>query len=272
MNQSKGERYMTERDELIARLATAMDDGEFEVFFQPSYSTIDGQPLAVESLIRWRHPERGLVPPVVFLALCEDSGLILPLGRWILAEACSYHFQLVEAGWPGVAVAVNISASQFQDTELVEYLRKLVTEFSIPAGALELELTEATIMDNPERAAEIMLAVRELGVGLAIGEFGTGYSSMSFLHRVPVNKLKIDRSIVRGVHQDNHNAALCRSIISMAHGKELLVIAEGVEMTEEHAWLRDNDCDGVQGYLFARPAPFEDMLKALGELPSAPRR
>lgn len=263
---------MTERDELVARLATAMDNGEFEVFFQPSYSAAEGKPLAVEGLIRWRHPERGLVPPVVFLALCEDSGLILPLGRWILAEACTYHYRLEEAGWHGVAVAVNISASQFQDPQMVDYLRKLVKEFSIPSGALELELSETTIMNEPERAARIMSDVRALGVGLAIGEFGTGYSSMSSLHGVPVTKLKIDRTIVRGVPDDQQNAALCRSIISMAHGQNLQVIAEGVELNEEHAWLRENGCDGVQGFLFARPAPFEQMLKALGELPPETRR
>jgi EAL domain-containing protein (putative c-di-GMP-specific phosphodiesterase class I) len=244
-----------------------MDNGEFEMFFQPEYNAADGKPIGVESLIRWRHPERGLIPPAVFLAICEDSGLILPLGRWILGEVCAFHFRLVDAGWPGVSISVNISASQFEDTGLVDYLRKLVSEFSIPAGALDLELPEGTIMSNPNRAFEIMSAVRNLGVSLTIGDFGTGYSSMSTLHRVPADKIKIDRSVVRGVPADSNNAAICRSIISMAHGKGLKVIAEGVELHEEHEWLRRSGCDGVQGYLFARPAPFEDMLKALGTLP-----
>lgn len=258
---------MTDRDELVTRLGEAMDNGEFEMFFQPEFDA-QGKPVAVESLIRWRHPERGLIPPVVFLAICEDSGLILPLGRWVLGEACAYHFRLVEAGWPGVTVSVNMSTAQFEDTGMVDYLRKLVTEFNIPAGALELELSESTVMHNPNRSVEILTAVRGLGVGIAIGEFGTGYSSMSTLHRVPADKIKIDRSVVRGVHEDGNNAAICRSIISLAHGKDLVVIAEGVELSEEHAWLRANGCDGVQGYLFARPAPFEDMLRALGSLPA----
>ena len=258
---------MTDRDELVTRLGEAMDNGEFEMFFQPEFDA-SGKPIAVESLIRWRHPERGLIPPVVFLAICEDSGLILPLGHWVLGEACAYHFRLVEAGWPGVTVSVNMSTAQFEDKGMVDYLRKLVTEFNIPAGALELELSESTVMHNPNRSIEILTAVRALGVGVAIGEFGTGYSSMSTVHRVPTDKIKIDRSVVRGVHEDGHNAAICRSIISLAHGKDLVVIAEGVELCEEHAWLRANGCDGVQGYLFARPAPFEDMLRALGSLPS----
>ena len=258
---------MTERDALVARLGEAMDNGEFQMFFQPEFAA-DGRPVAVESLIRWRHPERGLIPPVVFLAICEDSGLILPLGRWVLGEACAFHFRLAEAGWPGVAVSVNMSTSQFHDTGMVDYLRKLVREFSIPAGALELELAEGTVMQHPDRSVEILTAVRELGVTVAIGEFGTGYSSMSTLHRVPADKIKIDRSVVRGVHEDGNNAAICRSIISLAHGKGLTVIAEGVEVSEERSWLLANGCDGVQGYLFARPAPFEDMLRALGPLPA----
>lgn len=258
---------MTERDDLVTRLGEAMDNGEFEMFFQPEFNA-EGKPVAVESLIRWRHPERGLIPPVVFLAICEDSGLILPLGRWVLGEACAYHFRLAEAGWPGVTVSVNMSTAQFEDPGMVDYLRKLVSEFAIPAGALELEMSEGTVMHNPNRSVDILTAVRSLGVGVAISEFGTGYSSMSTLHRVPADKIKIDRSVVRGVHEDGNNAAICRSIISLAHGKDLVVIAEGVEISEEHAWLRANGCDGVQGYLFARPAPFEDMLKGLGSLPA----
>ena len=258
---------MSERDDLVSQLTEAMDNGQFEMFFQPEYDA-GGTPIAVESLLRWRHPQRGLVPPVVFLAILEDSGLILPLGRWVLGEACAYHFRLAEAGWPGATVSVNMSASQLHDSGIVDYLRKLVTEFQIPAGALELELSEGTVMAEPERVVRALHAVRELGVGVAIAEFGTGYSSLSTLHRVPADKIKIDRSVVRGVNADANNAAICRSIVSMAHGKGLKVIAEGVETHEEHAWLRAAGVDGVQGYLFARPAPFEDMLKALGPLPA----
>jgi EAL domain-containing protein (putative c-di-GMP-specific phosphodiesterase class I) len=258
---------MPEREQLLTRLGEAMANGEFEMFFQPEYSAADGRPIGVESLIRWRHPERGLVPPAVFLAICEDSGLILPLGRWVMSEACAHYLLLAEAGWPDVTVSVNISSAQFADSDLLDDLREVIGRFSIPPGRLELELAEGTVMKRPDRAVELMTAMRGLGISVAIGDFGTGYSSMSTLHRVPADKLKMDRSVVHGVHRDENNAAICRSIMSMAHGKGLRVVAEGVELREEHEWLRRNGCDGVQGYLFARPAPFEDMLKALGSLP-----
>ena len=258
---------MNEREDLLARLGQAIKHGEFEMFFQPEFSAVDGRPIGVESLIRWRHPERGLVAPAVFLALCEDSGLILPLGRWVLTEAGRYHALLVEAGWPDIPISVNISASQFADPGLVDNLRELLSQNPMPAGAIELELPESVVMKDPDRSVEVMSAIVSLGVGLTIGDFGTGYSSMATIHRVPATRIKIDRSVVRGVPRDAQNAALCRSIISLAHGKNLIVIAEGVEVSEEHDWLRGNGCDGVQGYLFARPAPFEDMLKALGSLP-----
>jgi EAL domain-containing protein (putative c-di-GMP-specific phosphodiesterase class I) len=257
---------MSERDGLVGQLTEAMENGQFEMFFQPEYD-VAGTPIAVESLLRWRHPERGLVPPVVFLAILEDRGLIQPLGRWVLGEACAYHARLAAAGWPGVTISVNMSASQLHDPGIVDFLRKLVGDIQLPPGALELELSEGTVMADPDRAVHAMTEIRAAGVGLAIAEFGTGYSSLSTLHRVPADKIKIDRSVVSGVHDDANNAAICRSIVSMAHGKGLKVIAEGVELHEEHAWLRANGVDGVQGYLFARPAPFDDMLKALGPLP-----
>ena len=258
---------MSEQMDLLELLGRSVEKGEFEIFFQPEFSAADGNPISVECLLRWRHPQRGLVPPAVFLALCEDSGLILPIGRWVLAQACDYHQRLVEAGWPGVSVSVNISAKQFRDPALVDTLRSLLAERPLPAGALELELPEALIAQDPDFAVEVMDPIHELGVGLIIGDFGTGYSSMSTLYRVPADRIKIDRSVVHGVPADANNAALCRSIISLAHGKGLKVIAEGVELGEEVEWLRANGCDGVQGYLFARPAPFEEMLRALARLP-----
>ena len=259
---------MPDRTELLGLLRTALDKGEFEIHFQPEYGAADGRPLGLESLIRWRHPERGVVPPAVFLAICEDSGLILPMGRWVLAEACRYQKMVAEAGWPEVSVSVNISASQFRDPGLVDSLRDTVVPAGLRPGAIELELPESVVMADPNRSVEVMGAIRELGVHISIGDFGTGYSSMTTIYRVPADRIKIDRSVVRGVPADAHNAALCRSIISMGHGKDLKVVAEGVELSEEHDWLRQNGCDAVQGYLFARPAPFEDTLRALGPLPA----
>jgi EAL domain-containing protein (putative c-di-GMP-specific phosphodiesterase class I) len=258
---------MSEREDLLALLGQAMEHGQFDVFFQPEYSAADGRPIGVESLIRWRHPQRGLVPPAVFLAICEDSGLILPLGQWVLAQACEYHARLAKAGWAGIPISVNISASQFRDPGLVDSLNVALGRHSLPSGYIELELPESVVTADPGHSEEVLSAVRALGVGIVIGDFGTGFSSMTTLYRVPADRIKIDRSVVRNVPFDAHNSALCRSIVSLAHGKGLKAVAEGVETHEEHEWLRANGCDGVQGYLFARPAPFDDMLKALGPLP-----
>jgi EAL domain-containing protein (putative c-di-GMP-specific phosphodiesterase class I) len=259
---------MAERNELLDMLRHALDKSEFEIHFQPEYSAVDGRPLGLESLIRWRHPDRGVVPPAVFLAICEDSGLILPMGRWILAEACRYQQRVAQAGWPEVSVSVNISAGQFRDPALLDMLREVVVPQKLRAGALELELPKGVVMADPDRSVEVMGAIRELGVHISIGDFGTGYSLMSTLYRVPADRIKIDRSVVRGVPADANNAAICRSVISLGHGRGLKVVAEGVEMREEHEWLRANGCDAMQGYLYARPAPFEDMLRALGPLPT----
>jgi EAL domain-containing protein (putative c-di-GMP-specific phosphodiesterase class I) len=258
---------MPERNELLEMLREALDKGEFEIHFQPEYSAADGRPLGLECLIRWRHPDRGVVAPAVFLAICEDSGLILPMGRWVFAEACRYQQRVAEAGWPEISVSVNISAAQFRDPGLLDSLREVVLPRGLRAGAIELELPEGVVMADPDRSVEVMGAIRELGIAMSISDFGTGYSSMSTLYRVPADRIKIDRSVVRGVPADANNAAICRSVISLAHGKGLLVVAEGVEMREEHEWLRANGCDAMQGYLYARPAPFEDMLRALGPLP-----
>jgi EAL domain-containing protein (putative c-di-GMP-specific phosphodiesterase class I) len=259
---------MSDRDEMVARLSLAMGAGEFEMFFQPQFDAGSGQPTGLESLLRWRHPERGLVPPVVFLAICEDSGLIVPIGHWMLAKAGAYQASLAEAGWPDVTLSVNISEAQFEDDGLVDFLRRLFdNEAAAPASALELEIQESLVMKNPAESVRILSAVRSLGVRVAIDNFGTGYASMATLQRIPADKIKLDRSLVQTVDQDENSAAICRSILSLAHSFKLPVVAEGVERNEQYEWLRANGVDGVQGYLFARPAPFDDMLRGLGALP-----
>ena len=260
---------MSERDEMVARLSQAMDDGEFQMFFQPQYDARSGQPIAVESLLRWRHPEKGLVAPVVFLAICEASGLILPLGRWMLSQACTYYTRLSDAGWPNISISVNISQAQFEDDDLVDFLQRILEdELAPPPHALELEVQESLVMKDPARSMRILSAIRSLGVRVALDNFGTGYASMATMQRMPADKIKLDRSLVQNVDKDENNAAICRSILSLAHGFKLPVIAEGVERAEQYEWLRLQGFDGVQGYLFARPAPFDDMLRGLGTLPA----
>ena len=258
------DRSAKERLKLVSRLHEALDRNEFELFFQPLYDVSSRAPQGMEALVRWRHPERGLVPPVEFIPVCEDSGLIVPLGRWVLREAARHHAKLVEAGWPQLSVAVNVSALQFRSGELLHDIPALMREFALPRDFLELELTESLVMHDPEAVIETMRALRALGAQIAIDDFGTGYSSMSYLHRLPVDKLKIDRSFVAGVESNPHNAAICESILALARSFGLRVIAEGVETQAQLDWLREHGCDEAQGYFLARPLPFAEMLSKLG--------
>jgi EAL domain-containing protein (putative c-di-GMP-specific phosphodiesterase class I) len=257
------DRAAGERLQLVSRLHEAIENEEFELFFQPLFDVATRAPLGMEALIRWRHPQRGLVPPGEFIPVCEDSGLIVPLGRWVLREAARHHALLVEAGWPQLSVAVNVSALQFLSGNLLDEIPSLYREFALPAGFLELELTESLVMENPEDVIATMQALRARGVAISIDDFGTGYSSMAYLHRLPVDKLKIDRSFVAGVETTMHNAAICESIIALSRNFGLKVIAEGVETEAQLAWLQANGCDEAQGYLLARPAPFAEMLSGL---------
>ena len=261
------DRAVGERQQLVSRLHEAIEKQEFELHFQPLYDAASCAPLGMEALIRWRHPQRGLVPPMQFIPVCEDSGLIVPLGRWVLREAARHHARLVAAGWPRLGIAVNVSALQFSSGELLGDIPALMREFALPAGFLELELTESLVMDNPESVITTMRTLREQGVQISIDDFGTGYSSMQYLHRLPVDKLKIDRSFVNGVESSGHNAAICESILALARSFNLKVIAEGVETQAQLDWLRAHGCDEAQGYLLAKPLPFEEMLAKLGPPP-----
>lgn len=261
------ERTVQERLQMVARLHEAIERQEFELHFQPQYFASGREPVGLEALVRWRHPERGLVPPGEFIPVCEDSGLIVPLGRWVMREAARHHRLLADAGWPGLTIAVNVSAIQFQSGGLEADVEALVREFSLPPGVLELELTESIVMDDPEAAIAALERLRQFGVLLSIDDFGTGYSSMSYLHQLPVDKLKIDRSFVTDVEKDSHNAAICESVLSLARSFGLKVIAEGVETASQLEWLRQRGCDEVQGFLLARPMPFADVLKHLRQPP-----
>ncbi len=256
-----------DRLQLMSRLHEAIERNEFELHFQPLFDVAQQRPIGAEALIRWRHPERGLVSPSEFIPLCEDSGLIVPLGRWILREACHRHRLLADAGWSGLTIAVNVSALQFRHGDLQQDVENLLREFSLPAGALELELTESLVMENPESVITVMNGLNRSGVLLSIDDFGTGYSSMAYLRRLPVDKLKIDRSFVTDVDSDKRNAAICESILALARNFGLTVIAEGVETQSQLDWLRTHGCDQAQGYLLARPMPFADLLTMLGPAP-----
>jgi diguanylate cyclase (GGDEF)-like protein/PAS domain S-box-containing protein len=264
------EHAVSARLDVISRLRRALEQGEFELHYQPKFSVDGARFRGLEALVRWRHPERGLLPPGQFIEICEDSGLIVPLGRWVLREACRQHAALREAGCGEQAIAVNVSAAQFLRGDLVAEVAAALREFALPPGALELELTESVVMEDPARAAEAMSQLKGLGVRLSMDDFGTGYSSLSNLKRLPLDSLKIDRAFVGDLGSDPEDEAICASIIAMARALGLRVIAEGVETEAQRAWLAARGCDEVQGYLFARPAPIGEALGKIADCPDAP--
>ncbi|TYT25491.1 EAL domain-containing protein [Luteimonas viscosa] len=253
-----------ERMALARRLREALDKREFELHFQPIHRLSDDRVVAVEALLRWRQHDGGYVPPDVFVPLAEASGLILPIGQWVLEEAARSHGRLAGRGLDHVAIAVNVSAVQLLTEGLSEAIVGLQRKYGLPAGALHVELTESVVLRRPQAARVGMLQLRAAGVRISIDDFGTGFSSMAYLRDLPLDCLKIDRSFVRQVHADERNASICRALIALARGLGLGTIAEGVESAEELEWLRRNGCEQAQGYHLGRPVPLERLLDSIG--------
>ena len=239
-----------ERQEELRR---ALAQGELFLQYQPQMDLATGRIFAVEALIRWRHPERGLVPPGDFIPLAEETGLIVPIGDWTLRAACRQNKAWQLSGLPPIVVSVNVSARQFQAKDWVERVATALEESGLEARYLELELTESLIMQDVQQAVETMHRLEQLGVHLAIDDFGTGYSSLASLKRFPVGRLKIDRSFVQDLPADNDDAAIAHAVISLAHSLQLRVIAEGVETREQVDFLRAAGCDEIQGFYLSRP-------------------
>nr|WP_246752963.1 EAL domain-containing protein [Sinorhizobium sp. BG8] len=226
-----------------------------------------GRIFAVEALIRWQHPERGLLAPGEFIPLAEETGLISPIGEWILSTACRQNKAWQQAGLPPIVVSINVSARQFQEKDWVEKVAAALEESGLEGRYLELEITESLIMEDVPQAVATMRRLADLGVELAIDDFGTGYSSLSALKRFPVGRLKIDRSFVKDLPDATDDGAIAKAIISLAHTLQLRVIAEGVETREQMDFLRQSGCDEIQGYYLSRPiAP--RALEALLRIPS----
>jgi diguanylate cyclase (GGDEF)-like protein/PAS domain S-box-containing protein len=246
-------------------LRRALERNELTLHFQPQVDTQRRVVVGVEALVRWNHPVRGLLGPGGFLQLAEETDLILPLGEWVLREACTQAVAWHAAGADPVVVAVNVSSRQFSRPDLAGDIRNILSETRLPPERLELEITESALMQNVSEAASLLGELQSMGVRVAIDDFGTGYSSLSYLKRLPIQTLKIDQSFVRGVANDSDNAAITATIIVMAHRLNLDVVAEGVENRAEYSLLRDQGCRVMQGFLFARPletAKVLDFLKA----------
>lgn len=251
-------------------LRRALERGEFEVYYQPVLDITTRKIVGMEALLRWHHPELGLVQPAEFIPLAEDTGMIMPIGEWVLRTACTQSKSWQDAGFAPLCLAVNLSARQFQQQDLAEVVVRILQETGLNAHDLELELTESSIMKNAESAVRTLNDLKEMGVKIAIDDFGTGYSSLGYLKRLPIDTLKIDQSFVRDVTTDPDDAALVMTIITLAHNLRLKVIAEGVETEEQQRFLHLLRCDEWQGYLFSKPVPFEafEKLLLLGQNPA----
>jgi diguanylate cyclase (GGDEF)-like protein len=250
------------RLELENRLRRALDRKEFEVYYQPKVETSGDKIIGMEALTRWHHPEMGLVSPAEFIPLAEETGLILSIGEWALKTACLQSRQWQDKGFQ-LSVSVNLSARQFQQENLSETVIRILRETNFDARFLELEVTESSIMNNPDYAVKTLGELKEKGIKISIDDFGTGYSSLGYLKNLPIDILKIDKSFIRDITTNADDAALVMAIVTLSHNLRLKVIAEGVETEEQLRFLRLLRCDAWQGYLFSKPVPAADFEKLL---------
>jgi diguanylate cyclase (GGDEF)-like protein len=260
-------REMNERALRWVRMQTetrrALERGEFRVYYQPKVELATGRICGFEALLRWQHPEKGLVPPAEFIPVLEETGLIVPAGEWVMRTACAQIKAWREAGLASTPIAVNLSARQFQQKDLEASICRVLRESAVAPPLLQFELTESLLMADPEGAARTLLGLKELGVRLSVDDFGTGYSSLAYLKRFAVNELKIDRVFIRDIVADPDDAAITLAIINLAHSLDLEVVAEGVETEAQVNFLRSHGCDQMQGFYFAAPRNAADCTQAL---------
>jgi diguanylate cyclase (GGDEF)-like protein/PAS domain S-box-containing protein len=252
-----------ERMAIETQLRRALDNNEFTLHYQPKMDSKSGQINGVEALLRWQNRELGSVSPMQFIPVAEETGMIIPIGRWVLRSACAQNVAWQRAGLPAICVAVNLSMRQFADPDLVKDIAATLEETGLPSHLLELELTESMVMHNVERAVKLLTTIKGMGVRLAIDDFGTGYSSLAQIKRFPIDTLKVDRSFIREIPNDTEDRAIAEAIIAMGKTLSLTVVAEGVETKEQEQFLRERACDEMQGYYFSRPTPPEEFEKLL---------
>lgn len=250
-----------DRVEMETDLNNALTRNELHLVYQPKYDLIERKLVGMEALIRWQHPTQGMIGPSQFIPLAEETGLILPMGGWVLHEACRQFVNWLHDDNREIKLAVNLSARQFLHPGLVKQIESVLKDTAIPARNLELEITESMVMANIEKAITTMEELRGLGISLAIDDFGTGYSSLSYLKRFPIDTLKIDRSFVRDITKNPQDDAIVSVIISLARSLKLNVIAEGIETEEQLQFLTQSHCTQGQGYLLGRPMPADEFAK-----------
>ncbi|MFW5823856.1 MAG: putative bifunctional diguanylate cyclase/phosphodiesterase, partial [Marinobacter sp.] len=244
-------------------LRNALRSGELELYYQPRIDLITGEVRGVECLLRWNHPERGLVMPDEFIPAAERSGLIVPIGYWVIEQACARLQESADLGFPGLVFAVNLSFRQFHDRKMTETIFRIIFNANVDTSLLELELTESAMMHDPDYARRCLRELSQLGISFALDDFGTGYSSLTNLQHLPISLVKIDKSFVQALGETGDSEHIIRAIISLAHSLQMSVVAEGVETEGQLEFLRDQHCDEVQGYYYARPMPWPDLLNFL---------
>ncbi len=255
----------SERVELRNDLQRALEHKQLEVFYQPLVDSRSGQVRCSEALVRWHHPQRGLVSPGTFIPLAEDTGQIIELGNWVLYQACRDNVRLQGMGYRNHRVAVNVSPMQLRQMNFVERVTETLRQTGMAPELLELEIVESAVLYDTDQVVASLTQLRALGIGIAIDDFGTGFSSLSYLKIMPVTKIKIDRAFVKDVISNRSDAAITQGVLSMAHHLSLEVVAEGVETEAHAAFLRKHHCETLQGYLFARPMPFMDLVDYLSK-------
>jgi len=254
MNREAEQRLKTQWE-----LADALKREELEVFYQPQVSLLTQAAIGVEAVVRWRHPRRGLLPPGEFIPIAEESGLIVPLGEWVLNRACKDGKTLGREGYGSLPVSVNVSALQFRQPELVEWIARALDKSGLQPSCLELELTESMVADDPETIITRLNQLKNLGLRLALDDFGTGYSNLQYLRKFPLDVLKIDRSFVQDLPHDGHAASIAVAIVNLGRSLGLSIVAEGIETNSQQEFLASAGCHNAQGYLFGKAMPFDDL-------------
>jgi len=251
-------------------LRRALTQNELEVFYQPKLCLSSGRLLGMEALLRWNHPEKGMIRPDQFISVAEETGLIIPIGKWVARQSCRMSKALTAAGFGNLQVAINVSPKQFADPELVSSIAAILKEEQLDASLLELELTEGLLLEATEDTRQQLDSLKKMGLSLAMDDFGTGYSSFSYLKKFPIDVIKIDRSFIRDIPDDQDDMEITSAVIAMAHNLKLKVVAEGIETAAQLTFLRRHRCDVGQGYLFDRPIPGEDLIAKLRRYPRGP--
>jgi diguanylate cyclase (GGDEF)-like protein/PAS domain S-box-containing protein len=255
--------HSVQRLEFESNLSNALNNHEFVLYYQPKVDLATGRVAGLEALIRWVSPQLGFVPPGDFISIAEETGLIVPIGRWVAQTACVQNRAWQKGGLPQMRIAINISARQMADKGLVEFIAETVRKTGLTADSLELEITESAVMSNQEHAEKVLNELKGLGFHLTMDDFGTGYSSLAYLKRFPFDSVKIDQSFVRGIPESKDDEAIVEAIIAMAHSLQLKVVAEGVETKEQFDFLRTLGCDQIQGYYFSKPIPSNEIVMLL---------